>query len=258
VSSNPPAPFGELLDRLCREQGAGHGPVANTELAKRVNELGGDITHAYIAQLRNGGRDNPTLQTVSDLAAALQVSPAVFAGGPSTPLIEDRLQLRRGFSAKLNHLFAHVHPPDRGPFAPEDIARAINADRKYGSISATHIRDLLQPPDGTLPNPRWRHLLGLAWHLGLADHRTGPRISYFLNDAEADAINAEIADFKTLRDAGVLSLVMRVAQHSPEWTPKVRQAAVRAISEAFQSKEPTWFFPATNTEGQPQRSTDTP
>lgn len=233
-----------MLDELCRAPGDGRGPVTNTELAKLVGDLGGEITDGYISHLRKGHRDNPTLQTICDLAAALRVSPAVFVGGRREP-VSGRSQLRRSFSGKLRHLFAHVYPPDRGPYTPEEVARAISEDGRYASISASYIRELLQPPPDTLPNPRWKHLLGLADHLGLAD-KTGPKAAYFLDDAEAEVINAELADFVALRDAGVVTLVMRVARHAPDWTPEVRSAAVAAITDAMQSKGPTWTFPVSD------------
>jgi transcriptional regulator with XRE-family HTH domain len=213
-----------------------------------VRDIGGDISGGYVSHLRKGQRDNPTLQTICDLALALGVSPVVFVGGRAEPFVGDRQQLRRSFSGKLRHLFAHVYPPDRAPYTPEEIARAISDDDRYDSISGSYIRELLHPPAGGLPNPRWKHVLGLADHLGLAD-TSGPRAAYFLDDAEAAAINAELADFVALRDAGVVSLVMRVAQHAPEWTPEMRNAAVAAITDAMHSKAPTWVFPVSS-EGQ--------
>ncbi|SEG56380.1 Helix-turn-helix [Thermomonospora echinospora] len=234
----------EILDGLCLRPVGRPDPYTNTELARLVNERGGDITDGYISHLRKGHRDNPTLQTLQDLAAALGVCPAVFVGGRLERLDEECP--RRSFSAKLRHLFTAVYPPERGPYTPEDVAAAISAGGRYGTISASHIRDLLNPGPGSLPNPRLKHILGLADHFGLADEH-GPQAAYFLDDRLAATIDAELADLMALRDAGVVDFVTRVAAHAPAWSPELRRQAVRAITQALESGDAGtgWVFPLT-------------
>ncbi|HEX2313915.1 MAG TPA: helix-turn-helix transcriptional regulator [Thermomonospora sp.] len=234
--------FAAILDELCLRPPGRPAPFTNTELARAVTALGGDITDGYISHLRKGHRDNPTLQTLQDLAAALGVCPAAFVGGRRVRLDEENP--RRSFSAKLRHLFTAIYPPERGPYTPEDVAAAVNADGRYGTISASHIRDLLNPAPGTLPNPRLKHILGLADHFGLADD-DGPQAAYFLDDRLAADVDAELADLMALRDAGVVEFVTRVAAHAPAWSPELRRQAVRAIAQAMESGDARWVFPLT-------------
>ena len=232
--------FAANLDELCRYPVARRRPYTNTELARVVCGLGGDITDGYISHLRNGHRDNPTLQTVQDLASALSVCPAAFVGGRRERMAEE--DPRRTFSAKLRHLIAAIYPSSRGPYTPEEVAQSISADGRYGSISSSHLRDLLNPAGDQAPNPRLKHLMGLADHFGLADD-DGPQVAYFLDDRLAAGIDAELADLVALRDAGVVEFAARVAEHASAWSPELRSQAVRAITQAMESGETGWVFP---------------
>ena len=230
--------FATILDRLCARPD-GREPFTNTELTRLVARSGGEITDGYISHLRKGHRDNPTLQTVEDLAAALGVCPAVFVGGR-----RERLGIelpRRSFSRKLRHLFTAIHPPHRGPYTPEEAAAAITSGGLHGSISSSYIRELLSPAPGTLPNPRLRHILALAHFFGLGNEH-GPQAAYFLDDRLAEVVDAELARFIELRDAGVVEFAARMARHASDWTPELRRRAVHAITEAVETGETTWVF----------------
>ncbi|HLV75408.1 MAG TPA: hypothetical protein VKY91_21720 [Vulgatibacteraceae bacterium] len=231
--------FAAVLDDLCRRPPGRRRPFSNVELARAVNDLGGDITDGYISLLRKGHRDNPTLQTIQDLAAALGVCPAAFVGGRRERDGDECP--RRTFSARLRHLFEAIYPPEQGPFTPEDVAAAISADGRYGSISASHIRELLNPE--TRPNPRLKHMLALAGHFGLTGEDGAPQAAYFLDDRLAAAIDAELADLKKLRDAGVVEFAARVVEHASTWSPELRRQAVEAITKAVESGETRWVFP---------------
>jgi transcriptional regulator with XRE-family HTH domain len=232
VNETGSRPFGAVLDELCLRPVARRERFTNTELAQIICARGGDITDGYISHLRKGHRDNPTLQTIEDLAAALQVSPAVFVGGRRERHGDERP--RRSFSAKLHHLFEVVYPIGRGPYTPEEVAKAISRDGRYGPISASYIRDLLGPPPGTPPNPRLKHILGLAEHFGLTD-RTGPQAAYFLDDELAASLTAELADFVALREAGVIEFATRLAERAAQWSPHIRRQVVRTITTAVES-----------------------
>jgi transcriptional regulator with XRE-family HTH domain len=212
----------------------------NSELAQLVVANGGDITEGYISLLRKGHRANPTLQTVQDLAAALEVSPAVFVGGREERLGDE--QPRQSFPDKLRRLFRVAHPSDRGPYTPEEVASSISSDGRYGSISSSYIRELLNPPPQPPPNPRLKHLLGLADHFNLADD-DGPQAGYFLDDHLAARIDAELDDYAAFRDAGVLEFVTRMAEYAPQWSPHRRRQAIDSISHALESGDSTWRFP---------------
>lgn len=228
--------FATILDRLCARPG-GREPFTNTELARLITRDGGEITDGYISHLRKGHRDNPTLQTVEDLAAALGVCPAVFVGGRRERLGPERP--RRSFGRKLRHLFAAIHPPHRGPYTPEEAAAAISSSGRYGPISSSYIRELLNPAHE--PNPRLRHILGLADFFGLGDEH-GPQAAYFLDDLLAAAVDAELAEFIELRDAGVVEFAARLARHASDWTPELRRQAVHALTEAVETGGTTWVF----------------
>ncbi|GAB3690421.1 hypothetical protein GCM10027589_57300 [Actinocorallia lasiicapitis] len=232
--------FAKILDELCARP-VGRRPYTNAELVRLVVAQGGDITDGYISHLRRGHRDNPSLHTVEALASALGVSPAVFVGGRRERHGQEWPRLR--FSARLSHLFANVFPAGRGPYTPEEVATAINAARRYGTISPSHIRELLNPAPGTLPNPRLKHILALAEHFGLADEN-GPQAAYFLDDQLAARIDADLKDERALRDAGVVEFAARLAQHASEWSPALRSQVARAVAEALVSGgEPGWEFP---------------
>ncbi|WP_443325300.1 hypothetical protein [Streptomyces sp. 7N604] len=241
MADGPPQSFAAILDDLCLSPVGRGQRYTNTELAQIVSSLGGDITDGYISHLRNGHRDNPTLQTIEHLAAALQVCPAVFVGGRRERLGDE--QPRQSFPAKLRRLFRAVHPPGRGPYTPEEAAKTISEEGKYGSISSSYIRELLSPPHGSLPNPRLKHLLGLASHFGLADDN-GPQAAYFLDDDLAARIDTELDDYLALRNAGVIEFVTRMAEQAPQWTPQMRRQAVDAFMQAIESGgSTTWAFP---------------
>ncbi|MGP3952884.1 helix-turn-helix domain-containing protein [Streptomyces sp. 7N604] len=232
--------FAAVLDDLCLHPAGRSQRYTNSELAQLVVANGGDITDGYISHLRKGHRDNPTLQTVQDLAAALGVSPAVFVGGRRERLGDE--QPRRSFPDKLRRLFHVVHPPGRGPYTPEEVANAISDNGRYGSISSSYLRELLNPPPQLPPNPRLKHLLGLADFFGLADDH-GPQVAYFLDDHLAATIDAELDDYAAFRDAGVVEFVTRMAMQAPQWSPQMRRQAIDAFSYAVESGDGAWAFP---------------
>lgn len=70
-----------------------------------------------------------------------------------------------------------------------------------------------------------------------------PQAAYFLDDRLAAAIDAELADLKALRDAGVVEFAARVVEHASTWSPELRRQAVEAITQAVESGETRWVFP---------------
>ncbi|MEV8504550.1 helix-turn-helix transcriptional regulator [Actinoplanes sp. NPDC051475] len=231
--------FSANLDQLCEHPPRGHR-YSNTELSRLVAQRGGNITPGYLSLLRNGDRDNPTLEVLEHLAAALDVCPAAFVGGRHERQGDE--QPRRSFSARLVSLFSMVYPPGRGPWSPEEVAKAITAKATYGSISASYLRELMTPSAGTLPNPRLKHVLALADHFGL--NREGQtQAAYFLDDVLAALIDAELGDFAALRSAGVLEFVTRLADQAPTWRPELREQVVRAFTDAVRG-DTDWVFRA--------------
>jgi transcriptional regulator with XRE-family HTH domain len=56
----------------------GRGPYSNEEVAQAIRRDGGEISRAYIAYLRSGQRENPTMQHLEALAAFFGVKPSYF------------------------------------------------------------------------------------------------------------------------------------------------------------------------------------
>lgn len=197
--------FARLLDELC----AGR---TNVQLAASVRARGGDVGHAYIAQLRKGHKDNPTRQTIEDLAAVLGVHPAYFVGG-RRDLGEGE---RPGWRADaLRNL---------GAFSPEAVSAAISASGRHGPISASYLRELLS---GASDNPRLKHLLGLAEYFGVEP-------AYFFDDQLAAVVSE-------LRELGVVEFTTRLAERAADLHPETRRATLRAIADALGAPaDETW------------------
>lgn len=222
-------PFADVLNELCANPPDGRGKVTNVGLSAAVKARGGDIGHGYISQLRLGVKDNPTCQAIVDLAGALGVHPAVFVGGRRELRPGERPGWRAGAVATL---FEAVHPPDRGPWSPEEVAASISSSGQFGSISASYIRELLSSASD---NPRLKHILGLADHFG-ADP------AYFFDDDLAARVDSELTDFLALRELGVVEFVTRLAERTGELSPQARAAAVEGFRQALEVGE-GWSFP---------------
>lgn len=111
---------------------------------------------------------------------------------------------RRTLAERLNHLFATVHPGDRGPFSNEEVAQAIRHDG--GEISRAYIAYLR---NGERENPTMQHLEALAAFFGV-------KPSYFFDEEIAAGIDAELELISAMRDAGIRSIALRAAGLSPK------------------------------------------
>lgn len=100
---------------------------------------------------------------------------------------------------KLNHLFATMHPAGRGPYSPEEVARAI-AEKDAGGVSAAYLYMLRK---GQRDNPTKRHLELLADFFGVP-------AAYFFDDDASDKIEAEMALLVAMRDGDVRRIAARV------------------------------------------------
>jgi hypothetical protein len=102
---------------------------------------------------------------------------------------------------RLDHLFRTVHPKDRGPYTPAEVAAAINKAAGDNVISATY---LWQLRTGRRDNPTRKHLSSLAAFFGVSP-------MYFFDDAEAgrDAVQAELVT--ALKDDSVRDMTLRAA-----------------------------------------------
>jgi transcriptional regulator with XRE-family HTH domain len=62
----------------------------NTEVAAALGELGVKVTGSYLGLLRNGERDNPTVNVVQGLAAFFDLDPVYFLT-PTTPQAAEKV-----------------------------------------------------------------------------------------------------------------------------------------------------------------------
>lgn len=233
--------FAAVLDELCQTVMApgGDRPYSNVELANAIRDRGGQVTNSYIAQLRRGIRDNPTLRQVEQFADVLGVHPAYFVGGrrrpTSTPTAANSADAvdavdRRTFQDKLNFLFTHVPSPERAArdYGYEAVAAAVRArglelgDPNW-TIAPNTVSELRH---GHRPNPTLRHLLALADFFKV-------KPAYFLDDELAAQVDEQIAQFRLLHRLGVSSVAMRAAQTSEPLSARARASLVRALVDAL-------------------------
>jgi hypothetical protein len=114
----------------------------------------------------------------------------------------DNEQTQAGLIAsRLDRLFRSVHPKDRGPYTPGEVAAAINDAAGENVISGTYVWQLRT---GRRDNPTYRHLIALARFFGVSP-------MYFFDDAETErgAIPAEVA--LALQDDDVREIALRAA-----------------------------------------------
>jgi transcriptional regulator with XRE-family HTH domain len=77
---------------------------------------------------------------------------------------------------RLDYLFQTVHPEDRGPYTPAEVAEAVNQAAGERVISSTYVWPLRT---GRRDNPTQRHLSALAAFFGVSP-------MYFFAETEAD------------------------------------------------------------------------
>ena len=105
------------------------------------------------------------------------------------------------FASRLDHLFRTVHPQDRGPYTPAEVAAAINAAARGNVISATYMWQLRT---GRRDNPTYKHLIALSRFFGVSP-------TYFFDDAETErgAMPPEVV--LALKEDAVRDLALRAA-----------------------------------------------
>jgi transcriptional regulator with XRE-family HTH domain len=112
--------------------------------------------------------------------------------------------LPRTFADKLNHLFATVHRSNRGAYSNDEVAAAISQGGT--GISATYIWMLRR---GDRDNPTLRHLEALAKFFGVPP-------AYFLDDELAAKVDEQLSLVVAMKNAGVRSLALRMADLSEQ------------------------------------------
>lgn len=80
----------------------------------------------------------------------------------------------RLIATRLDYLFRTVHPRDRGPYTPAEVADAINKAAEEKVISGTYVWQLRT---GRKDNPTYKHLVALSRFFGVPP-------AYFFDDAD--------------------------------------------------------------------------
>jgi transcriptional regulator with XRE-family HTH domain len=108
------------------------------------------------------------------------------------------------FAARLTHLIATVHPPDRKPYSYREIAQGV-ADSTGVSMSATHVQQLAV---GARLDPKRSHIQALAQFFGVP-------VTYFFDDAVAEEIDKQVDDVVAWRDTEARAMAQRAMRLSP-------------------------------------------
>jgi transcriptional regulator with XRE-family HTH domain len=118
---------------------------------------------------------------------------------------------------RLDHLFRTVHPKDRGPYTPAEVAEAINETASERVISSTYVWQLRT---GRRDNPTQKHLSALAAFFGVSP-------MYFFQQTEADrsAVPPELV--AALKNDDVRDMALRAAGLSDR--------ALRAIKDMIEN-----------------------
>ena len=118
---------------------------------------------------------------------------------------------------RLDQLFRTVHPKDRGPYTPAEVAEAINGSAGERVISSTYIWQLRT---GRRDNPTQRHLAALAAFFGVSP-------LYFFDQPERDRETIPPELEAALQDQDLRAMALRASGLSGR--------ALRAITDMIES-----------------------
>ena len=131
---------------------------------------------------------------------------------------------------RLDYLFRTLHPPERGPYTPAEVADAINAAAGERMVSGTYLW-LLRT--GQRDNPTMKHLIAIARFFAV------PPTYFFPDDTlDENAVPAEL--MAALGDAQVRVMALRAAGLS--------ERSLKAITDMIES--------ARSVEGLPESDRD--
>jgi transcriptional regulator with XRE-family HTH domain len=132
--------------------------------------------------------------------------------------VADEPDARRGRLAdRLDRLFRTVHPKDRGPYTPGEVAGAVNQAAGERVISSTYVWQLRT---GRRDNPTQKHLSALASFFGVSP-------MYFFEETEADRGTVPPELIAALKDDDVRDMALRATGLS--------ERSLRAIRDMIES-----------------------
>ena len=118
---------------------------------------------------------------------------------------------------RLDDLFRTVHPKDRGPYTPAEVAEAVNEAAGERVISSTYVWQLRT---GRRDNPTQRHLSALATFFGVSP-------MHFFEETEADRDTVPPELVAALKDGDVRDMALRATGLS--------ERSLRAIRDMIES-----------------------
>ena len=102
---------------------------------------------------------------------------------------------------RLEHLFATVHPANRGPYLLKEVVAEINERAGREVVSVSYLSRVRR---GERPNPSHAVIAGLADFFGVP-------VDYFTRSSVAERVDSQLELAKTLQDQGVAKIAMRSA-----------------------------------------------
>ena len=126
---------------------------------------------------------------------------------------------------KLDRLFRRVRPAGQAEPSYMAVAEAIRRDQGV-AVSHTYIWQLRT---GRRDNPTVTHLTALATYFGVP-------VSYFLDDAQTERIDAQLELLRTISDAGVTEIALRAADVSPRGRDTISEL-IRKVWESERQPE---------------------
>lgn len=155
--------------------------------------------------------DGPSLGATSDPAwedrgqQDKEGGRAIVAGREEPPEGDDGHPSLHTFGEKLNYLFRHVHPSERGEYSYREVAGGI--EQAGGpTISPTYLMYLRK---GQRTNPSLQHVEAIATFFGVPP-------AYFLDEATTGRVAGEVELVAALQDAGLREVALRMADLSAE------------------------------------------
>ena len=136
---------------------------------------------------------------------------------PVVAVAEELHAHRWRLADRLDDLFRTVHPKDRGPYTPAEVADAVNQAAGDRVISSTYVWQLRT---GRRDNPTQKHLSALATFFGVSP-------MYFFEETEADRGTVPQELVAALKDDDVRDMALRAAGLS--------ERSLRAIRDMIES-----------------------
>jgi transcriptional regulator with XRE-family HTH domain len=128
---------------------------------------------------------------------------------------------------RLDHLFAIVHPPGRGPYTLREAADAINKAAGTTIISASYLSQLRK---GQRTEPSHSRLTAIARFFGVD-------VRYFSDNQTAAQTDEQLELLAAMRDNGVRSVALRLNGLSAASLAAI-QAVVENARQLEQLDEP--------------------